>query len=340
MPTPTLSHARRCLGFAAYTIAALATAAAAAPSPRQDGLTLKALSVSDPDVGSEAFRMLIPAGWTTEGGVVWRHDRSNLATTAMRIASPEGVAALEFLPIDPFVWAEGGIAFFPPGTIYLGNEVHPVIADPSAFVERLVLPRYRSHAQGAQVVSRTNLPDVAREVAATVQEAGVHKTVHAARTRIEYRSGGRTIEEDIYAVLVYATSTMLPGTTFWSADRLYAFRAEKGTLDAKAPLLQSMLASIRINPTWFSKYRQVVHLWQQNQMQAIRNAGERSRYIARTNEEISAMQRRPGRPAVRLPRRLGVVQRRIPLFQRCGLRSQRRFDHRVAAHAALGVNPR
>jgi hypothetical protein len=32
-------------------------------------------------------------------------------------------------------------------------------------------------------------------------------------------------------------------------------------------------------------------MWQQNQMQSIRNAGELSRYIAKTNDEISAMNR-------------------------------------------------
>jgi hypothetical protein len=52
-----------------------------------------------------------------------------------------------------------------------------------------------------------------------------------------------------------------------------------------------MSASFRVNLVWFSKYRQVLQMWQQNQMQAIRSAGELSRYIARTTDEIAAMTR-------------------------------------------------
>jgi hypothetical protein len=52
-----------------------------------------------------------------------------------------------------------------------------------------------------------------------------------------------------------------------------------------------MVTSLRINPQWFSAYLHVSDLFIKRQLQGIRNAGELSRYIARTSEQISAAHR-------------------------------------------------
>jgi hypothetical protein len=95
-------------------------------------------------------------------------------------------------------------------------------------------------------------------------------------------------QEDIYCVLVYG---QYPIGTVWSADRLYSFKAPKGELDSRAALFQTMVASQHINLSWFNKYLQVVGMWQQNVMASIQNAGMLSRYISKTYDEISAMNR-------------------------------------------------
>jgi len=267
----------------------LVFAPAAASEPP---LRLEVLKIHDPQVGGdEAFRMLIPKGWKTSGGVRWMPDRSNLATVAMRIFNPHGVEALEVLPITPFTWTQGGVGLFPVGSIYLGNEVSPPITDPVEFVRRIVLPRHRGGVAGLRVTKTSPMPEIAAAVRESVQEPGVNKRVEAVRVRIEYKERDHALEEDIYCVLVYSTAAMLPGTTFWGPERLAAFRAEKGKLDRLSGLLQAMASSVRPNMAWFSKYQQVVRMWQQNQMRAIRNAGELSRYIARTSDEISTMMR-------------------------------------------------
>jgi hypothetical protein len=254
-------------------------------------LRLQTLSVHDKAAagGIEAFRMLIPVGWQTSGGVEWRHNQSNLATVVMRIWNPKGSEALELFPIVPFTWTQGGIVFFPPGSNYMGNVVMPVVAEPGVFVQKVVLPRHRQKAAGLRLVERTPLPDVAKAVAGGIQEQGVSKQVKAEKVRIEYQEGGKAMQEDIYCVMAYSTSAILPGTTFWGPERLYSFRAEKGKLDETAKLLHTMVASMKINLAWFNQYLQVVQLWQQGQRQSIQSAGELSRYIAKTNDEISAM---------------------------------------------------
>ncbi len=256
-------------------------------SATSGALHLKVLSMIDNAVGGdEAFRMLIPSDWKSQGQIIWRHNYSNLVATDLRIWNPNGAEAMELFPIAPYVWAEQGIMGFPPGSNYLGNIVHPVAGSPAIYVEQIVLPQFRKHVN-PRIIDVAQFPDVAQVVAASVQEQGVYKTVKAEKIRVEYKEKGKWIHEDFYCVLVYAQSAMVPGATYWSANQLYSFRSEKGQLDSRANILHAMVSSVRINVKWINKYLQVVQMWQQNQMQAIRNAGVISRYISRTNNQIS-----------------------------------------------------
>jgi hypothetical protein len=268
----------------------LALAALGAPLAGQSpGLRLRMQPVLDPMVNNEeAFRMLVPKDWRVEGGIVWRPEISTLAYLQMRLSDPQGSSALEFFPTLPFTWSARGYLGFPPGSLYLGSYVVQPL-DPENFVRQLLLPEARGRVS-PRVIRTDPLPELANQVAATVQEPGAVKQVMAARTRIEYQEGAKLFEEDIYSVIVYTQVPMTPGLTWWGPERLFGFRAEKGQLDRQAPLLQAIFASVRVSRLWFAHVLQVREAWIQNQMQAIRNAAELSRYIARTSNEISDMQ--------------------------------------------------
>lgn len=251
-------------------------------------LRLRAVSVNDPMVNNiEAFRMLVPADWQVQGGVVWRIEMANLASVIMRVFAPNGSAMLETYPNIPFTWDQNGIFGFSPGSIYLGQIVHAPIWDAAAYVQQIILPQFR-RGINARVVARQELADVAQQTATNVYEPGLNKRVLAERVRVEYEYGGQWYEEDFYPVLVFAQSPMMPTGVIWITDRMFSFRAVKGTIDAHAPLLHSIISSIRVNPTWFAQYMRVFEMWQRGQMEAIRSAGELSRYLARTSDEISA----------------------------------------------------
>jgi len=251
-------------------------------------LRLRMLSVADPAMGNEeAFRMLIPSDWRVEGGVVWHPELATLAYSAMRISSPSGPERLEVFPVLPFTWSERGYIGFPQGSLYLGQIVQPPVDIP-AFLQQAVLPQYRGDVS-PRITGGEDLPDVANAIGASIQEPGATKRVVARRTRIEYQEGGRSLEEDVYCVMVYTQTYLTPGITMWGPERLFGFRAEKGKLDAQTPLLYAMGSSLWISPSWFNKYLQLRDMWIQNQMAAIRSAGELSRYLSRTSDEISAM---------------------------------------------------
>jgi hypothetical protein len=256
---------------------------------QQSALRLRVQAIHDPMMNNEeAFHFLVPADWRVEGGIVWRPEISTLAYLQLRFSDPGNVNALEFFPTLPFTWSQQGYYGFPPGSLYLGSYVVAPL-DPDNFVRQIVLPQMRGRV--SPTVIRTDpLPELANAVAPSVQEAGAIKQVAAARTRIEYKEGAKSYEEDIYSVIVYSQVPMTPGVVWWGPDRLFGFRAEKGQLDRQAPLLETIFASVRVNRGWFGRLLQVREAWIQNQMQAIRNAGELSRYIARTTDEMSDMQ--------------------------------------------------
>lgn len=245
---------------------------------------LEKVSVVDPAAGGEAFTFLKPSGWTVEGGVVWRLELSNLASSAIEVRNPAGIEGLEVFPIVPYTWQEGGIAFFPQEKIYLGSVVQPPIYEPAEFIDRVVLPAYRGHLN-PRIIDWSETPGVSEEVAGSVQEAGLTKTVRSGRVRVEYSLGGTPIHEDFYVTLVFAQSPLGP-FVLWGPERLYSFRAQRGELDRASPLLHTVVFSTQVNRRWLNEYLQVVNLWQEGQLQAIRDAGEISRYIARVNAEI------------------------------------------------------
>jgi hypothetical protein len=260
--------------------------------PAQAGaVRLRTVAIHDPSVNNiEAVRLLVPADWKVEGGVRWMHDRVNLATLVLRVSSPDGMAALEFLPLTAHVWQDGGIPYFNPGMNYLGSIVTPLITDPADYIKRVVLSQHRSQLR-PQVTGTLALPDVAQAVAMAAQEPGMQVGAQASRVRLTYVHGGRQIEEDIYCALTFARAPATPRLTHWQTNQLFAFRAAAGSLDPLAPLFKSMVTSLRINPQWFSAYLHVSDLFIKRQLQGIRNAGELSRYIARTSEPISAAHR-------------------------------------------------
>jgi hypothetical protein len=259
------------------------TAGAAQEPP----LRLRTLKVNDPMSGGiEAFRMLVPVGWVRQGGVVWDLRYASVASVAMQIRNPRAPEALETFQLIPQIWQEPGIVGFPEGQIYLGMVVRRPLSA-IGMVEGLVVPAFRGRLN-PRVTARVRLPKVAGALAAGGQGGPVTTTYDAGRVRIAYTENGRAMEEDFYAISYYSQASFLPGATTWGPQLLYSFKAPRGQLDRRARLLQAMVASVRPSLKWYAGYAQVVDMWINGQMQAIRAAGALSKAIAAANDSISA----------------------------------------------------
>lgn len=251
-------------------------------------LRLVPLAVDDPGIGTRAFTMLVPEGWKRTGGVVWQHQYSNLASAQMLVKDPRSAAALELFPVIPGCWDESGTALIAPGQNYMGNVVARPPAGAADYVRQYFVPGHRARKKGLSIGAATTLPDVAAAVSKSIAEPGVQKQVDSARVRLEYEEGGKRICEDVYVTLVISRSALMPAMALWSLEHQYSFRAEKERIDSLQPLLQTMIASVRMELEWFAGYSQVFQLWQQGQLQAIRNAGELSRRISSNNDAMIA----------------------------------------------------
>jgi len=268
------------------------TPAAPAPAAKAgEPLRLVPLEIHDPGIGTRAFTMLVPSGWKHEGGVHWQHQFSNLASGDLKVKDPRSKAALEIVPIVPACWDESGTLGFTPGTNYMGNVVARPPRDAADYVAQYFVPMLRQDRKNLKISGSKALPEVARLVEKNVQEPSMRKTVSAARVRLEYEDGGTPMAEDVYVTMVASRSALIPNYVLWSLEHQYAFRAERDKLDALEPLLQAMVASVRMDLEWYAGYVQVVRLQQQGQMQSIRDAGEISRRISRNNDEMLASMR-------------------------------------------------
>lgn len=250
-------------------------------------------------IGLEAFSLLIPEGWKFEGGIRWVLDNPGMpAVAAFKVRNPSGREEFEAFPTQVFFWTNNQmlLSTFPVGAKYFGSEVRPPVA-PLDALKGILVPRFRGDAANLRIVQEQELPELAKALGAGMQSApGVTSSASAGKIRIEYQKGGVMMEEEMYGVVeeVHFSIPSMYGTvvnTNWLVEYLFSFKAEKGGLDKKAKLFQTIAYSFRLNPQWFNKYNQFVEYLVQMQIKRINNIGEISRIISRTSNEISDMMR-------------------------------------------------
>jgi hypothetical protein len=281
-------------------MAAVAFGGGESGEPPQAGaapMKFKRVGVVDKDgIGTEAFSLLVPAGWEVEGGVQWRLDNPAFpAYGAVKVRNPRGTEEFEVFPNLPFFWTNNPMVMTtnPPGSKYFGNVVRQPVGAEQA-LRQIVLPAFRGGVGEVKVAEAKPVPELAkmaREAHGPAQP-GVNVATDAARVRVEYEASGRKMEEEIYGVVQTLAFSM---NTFqgvvvnqnWWVDYLFSFKAEKGKLDASAGVLQTVAFSFRINKDWYNRYVQLVEMLIQRQIRQIRQIGEISRMISQTSREIS-----------------------------------------------------
>ncbi len=254
-----------------------------------------AVCMDNEGTGIEAFRLLIPSDWSFSGYIRWNIENPGMpAVGGMKTASPDGRRELNVFPNQSFFWTDNRLtqSLFPPGSHYFGAEVRPLMRV-GAMLRTIALPRFRHGAQKLHVIREEALPELVRAAGAQVQAApGGGSSAEGGKVRIEYRAANRAVEEDFYGLvksygIPIQTMTGRSTNTMWTAEFLFAVRADKGTLDSSGNLFRTILGSFRINPQWYSKYGQVVAALIRANIQRIRQVGELSRIMSQTSDQIS-----------------------------------------------------
>ncbi len=257
-------------------------------------LKLKLVKVMDREgIGSEAFSVLVPTNWNFDGGIYWTlRSPAMPAVVSFKVWNPSDSEVFEVFPAHLFSWSNDQmfLSTFPIGSNYLGSEVRPPMGAVE-FLKAYLVPKFRGKYGEIKFLEERPL-DLPPETPSYQQ--GVELSRNAGRMRIEYLEEGREVEEEIYGIIERYRFSM-PGIygmivhTNWVADYLFSFKTLRGELEGKRKIFQLIAHSFKLNPTWFSKYNQVVNFLVQNQIQQISNIGEISRIIARTSDEISDM---------------------------------------------------
>ncbi len=254
---------------------------------------LKTTNVIDQQgTGTEAISMLVPVDWNVTGGVSWILDNPIMpATVSFRVINPQGTEVFELFPSFSLFWTnnQGLLQLFPAGSKYFGSEVSPLVEPGEAF-NKFILPRYRGDVTGLKLVNQQVTPDVGQS---SSQQNPLKTSIKGGQMRVEYQKAGKSIEDQLYCKVeaVYIPIQGLGGTstnTNWGVTNICSFSAEKGKLDASSKIFATISQSAKLNPQWFNKFNQVVAYLIKNQIQKIQSAGEFSRILAQTSDQISS----------------------------------------------------
>lgn len=212
--------------------------------------------------GLEAFSMLLPRGWEFSGGIRWSPEEVMMPAAPAFRASGGGVT-LQALPGKAFFWTDLAQvrARYPIGAGYLGAVVCPPL-DAADVIRSAILPSARPGANGLEVVDEGSLGHATAPGAGLEFKACSSSSLEAYRMHVEYETGDRKIEEEIFCTMAdYRFSVPVGnhgfGYIFWMADDIFSFSAEKGKLDGSRCVLQAVMSSFRLSPQWLEKYERI-----------------------------------------------------------------------------------
>ncbi|QOV90145.1 hypothetical protein [Humisphaera borealis] len=289
-------------GRTTYTLSAAPAGRVAAPAAGARYVRMTRVNVPDLLCKQTASTVLIPSDWKLEGGIIWRQNVAYPTAVHGRIFNPKGTEQMGFYPsllfndgvresaannariAGPEAMAAAA-AGFPEGSMYMGNEVRRLNADPVAVLKEFALPRYRKDLAQARIIDVVNQPELAKlkfEALGSPQGA----EVKAVRVRFAYDLNGVAMEEDF--LCFWGSMPILPPIVSWGME-FQSFRAEKGKLDATMPLFQAINRSGKVDMKWFAGVLDVQAQMHRDGMQAIADAGRLSKYIAARSDEVNKM---------------------------------------------------
>ena len=235
--------------------------------------------------GVNAISVLVPEGWEANAGVQWLPYWSRLAFLQTHVDDPATGVAVDWLPIQDFISfpAPAGLTINP-GDNYQGKAYVAPITDPAEFVSQFWMPNDLAELQGATLVSTVEVPEIAQEFIAGF---GAAADAHAYRMRYEYTRDGQPWERDVtFALLVSGDANL----TSWYVNFAWTVAGPRGSIDATASLVSTIVASRITTPEWEGNYRLVQQLFYQGIQQQMADTVAFGELLAQYRAESQALQ--------------------------------------------------
>lgn len=240
------------------------------------------VTIRDPAVNNiPGSTLLVPDGWTLEGGYVWMPLFYIQANLLIRVSDPATGAAVETLPFQQYVWlTQQQFTGMQIGQNYLGSVFLPPPQHPAEFVQGVWMQGPLRHLWGARLERTDDLPQYAAEIA---RAQGGGQAVWAARLRYTYQYGGRGWEEDVYVTLVFNQSPSV--VKFWYGLG-HTMRAPAGMLDRMTPQMAVPIQSLRETLEWSAMLEYVRGLYQQNRREMLADQVWRNQLWVQHREQM------------------------------------------------------
>ena len=243
-------------------------------------LKLKTHQVIDRDgSGMVAVTALIPVDWKVQDQLVWEYNDATLPVRYKgKFESASGDKSIEVYPDVRAVYSSGP----------MGTSGYPPPQDAVSGLKDFIRQQ-RGNLQyqiiDAKVIARNGPIDN------YVQGTYFQTNSESAYVRISYVENQITFEEEFYGILEVTQSQSQGYATLssiiWSATGLYSCKAPQGKLNQCRQIALTLKSSARMTLPFYNKFSQVVLLLSDQVYQRIYAAGQISRIISQTNDQIS-----------------------------------------------------
>jgi hypothetical protein len=255
---PLAAAAATTMAHLAGPLLAAAALLAAAPLATTAAALTGGAMVFDPylDRSENAFMVLVPRGWSVEGGIVRVSPLASGPGQAIEAKldfavkrEPAGRVAIRWLPsttsVQPTAW-----------TMTPSVNGMPVLAMPTPrdFAVRMLFPRLRPRARDVEVVGVEPRPDVVAAMrsghkARSLLAAGARYLVDAVAVTFTYGEGGTRYRELVFAAL---EGYQVAETLVWSNGLTVAARAPEAEFAGYQRVARVVVNSFALNPRWWA----------------------------------------------------------------------------------------
>lgn len=243
-------------------------------------LFVKHKTVDNEGTGMTAATCLIPEGWAIKDRLYWEYrDPTVPIRFESTLQSSDGKMLIQSYPDSRHSWGTG-----PSGT----NGVRP----PSDIIDGLkFLIKVERKGKTIDYVDQKVLANQHQN--SNQQGSQVKATYQLGIVSVEYEEDGQTMEEEFYGQLDISdvvTPTAMGNSEgiIWGASSLYSLKAPKGKLDDCRKIAQTVRFSARITKPFYNRLAQVMQLLSDQYYQQIYQAGQISKIISQTNDQMIA----------------------------------------------------
>ncbi|MBK9108679.1 MAG: hypothetical protein IPM92_10030 [Saprospiraceae bacterium] len=231
--------------------------------------------------GSQMVAMtgLIPEDWKVRDQLYWEYNDATLPIRYKgQYTSGNGDLVIEIYPDVRAVYSTGP----------MGSSGYPPPRDAVSGLRDFVQQQRGQY--GFKILEAKSLMR-SGPTQNYIQGTAFQTAGETALLRIAYTENQQAVEEEFYGQLEITHSISQGAVTLtsviWSASGMYSCKAPAGKLEACRKIALTLKSSARMTLPFYNKFTQVVQLLSDQVYQRIYAAGQISRIISQTNDQIS-----------------------------------------------------